>query len=57
MKAGARSICASVALGASAGVELPICAEVVRVLFEGKLPRQAIGELMERSLKSETWSA
>jgi glycerol-3-phosphate dehydrogenase (NAD(P)+) len=48
---------AAVALGASVGVELPICAEVVRVLFEGKPPRQAIGELMERSLKSETWSA
>jgi glycerol-3-phosphate dehydrogenase (NAD(P)+) len=48
---------AAVALGDAAGVELPICAEVVRVLFEGKPPRQAIGELMERSLKSETWSA
>jgi glycerol-3-phosphate dehydrogenase (NAD(P)+) len=47
---------AAVALGAAAGVELPICAEVVRVLFEAKPPRQAIGELMERSLKSESGS-
>ncbi len=47
---------AALALGAAAGVELPICAEVARVLFEGKAPRQAIGDLMERSLKSETWS-
>jgi len=47
---------AALALGASAGEELPICAEVARVLFEGKPPRQAIGELMGRTLKSETWS-
>lgn len=47
---------AAVALAAEVGVELPIAREVACVLFEGKAPRQAIGELMERSLKSETWS-
>ena len=45
---------AAVALGERAGVELPIAREVARVLFEDRAPRQAIGELMGRSLKSET---
>ncbi len=36
-------------------VELPIAREVERVLFEGKPVKQAIGELMERALKSEAW--
>jgi glycerol-3-phosphate dehydrogenase (NAD(P)+) len=44
---------AAVALGARMGVELPIAAEVARVLFEGKPARQAIGDLMERALKRE----
>lgn len=43
------------ALAVRAGVELPIAREVVRVLFEGKPPRQAIGDLMERTLKRESW--
>ncbi len=47
---------AAVELAAKVGVELPIAREVVSVLFEHKPPRQAIGDLMERSLKSETWS-
>ncbi len=47
---------AAVELGERVGVELPIAREVVKVLFEHKPPRQAIGDLMERSLKSETWS-
>jgi glycerol-3-phosphate dehydrogenase (NAD(P)+) len=47
---------AAVALGAAAGVELPISREVASVLFDGKLPRQAIGDLMERALGSETGS-
>jgi glycerol-3-phosphate dehydrogenase (NAD(P)+) len=46
---------AAVALGERVGVELPIAQEVARVLFDAKAPRQAIGDLMERSLKSETW--
>jgi glycerol-3-phosphate dehydrogenase (NAD(P)+) len=47
---------AAVELAAQVGVELPIVREVVSVLFEGKPLREAIGQLMERSLKSETWS-
>jgi len=47
---------AAVELAANVGVELPIAREVASVLFEHKAPRQAIGDLMERSLKSETWS-
>jgi glycerol-3-phosphate dehydrogenase (NAD(P)+) len=47
---------AAVALAAQQGIELPIAREVVCVLFEGKPPRQAIGDLMERALKSETGS-
>lgn len=44
---------AAVALGERVGVELPIAREVVRILFEGKPPRQAISDLMERTLKHE----
>jgi len=43
----------AVALGERVGVELPIAREVARVLFEGKAPRQAIADLMERALKAE----
>ena len=44
---------AAVALGERAGVELPIAFEVAQVLFHRKPPRQALGALMERALKSE----
>jgi glycerol-3-phosphate dehydrogenase (NAD(P)+) len=47
---------AALELAAQVGVELPIAREVASVLFEHKPPRQAIGDLMERSLKSEIWS-
>jgi glycerol-3-phosphate dehydrogenase (NAD(P)+) len=47
---------AAVELAAKVGVELPIAREVVSMLFEHKPPRQAMSDLMERSLKSETWS-
>ena len=46
---------AAVELAEQVGVELPIAREVACVLFEGKPLRQSIGQLMERSLKSETW--
>ncbi len=45
----------AVELGQQAGVELPIAREVERVLFEDKAPRQAIADLMERTLKAEQW--
>jgi glycerol-3-phosphate dehydrogenase (NAD(P)+) len=46
---------AAVELADREGVELPIAREVERVLFEGKSPRRAIAELMERALKPELW--
>jgi glycerol-3-phosphate dehydrogenase (NAD(P)+) len=36
------------------GVEMPITAEVYRILFENKDPRQAVVDLMVRSLKDES---
>ncbi|MDP3773084.1 MAG: NAD(P)H-dependent glycerol-3-phosphate dehydrogenase [Gemmatimonadales bacterium] len=46
---------AAVALGERVGVELPIAREVSHVLFDGKPPKLAISDLMERAPKSETW--
>jgi glycerol-3-phosphate dehydrogenase (NAD(P)+) len=37
------------------GVELPIAREVSAILFQNKEPRQAIADLMERTLKPEQW--
>ena len=34
-------------------VEMPICEQVYRVLYEGKEPRLVVQELMERDLKHE----
>lgn len=45
----------AVALGERHGVELPIAREVAAVLFQGKSPRQAVSDLMERELKPEQW--
>jgi glycerol-3-phosphate dehydrogenase (NAD(P)+) len=45
----------AVALAERHGVELPISRQVADILFQGKAPRQAIGELMERDLKAEQW--
>ena len=41
------------ALAARCGVEMPIAKAVESVLFEGKLPKEAITELMLRRLKGE----
>ncbi len=35
------------------GIEMPICHQVYRILYEGASPRQAVGALMGRELKSE----
>ncbi len=43
-------------LARRSGVDVPITAEVFRVLFENKPPTEAIGHLMGRSLKAEVWS-
>jgi glycerol-3-phosphate dehydrogenase (NAD(P)+) len=40
-------------LGQKLGVELPICEQVYRILYEGKNPRTAVVELMTRQPKSE----
>jgi glycerol-3-phosphate dehydrogenase (NAD(P)+) len=43
----------AVRLGQRSQVELPITTKVAELLFEAKPPRQAIAELMERTLKPE----
>jgi glycerol-3-phosphate dehydrogenase (NAD(P)+) len=40
-------------LAAQHNVELPIADQLYRVLFEGKSPQQAVGELMQREVKHE----
>ena len=35
------------------GIEMPICQQVYRILYKGISPREAVGELMGRELKSE----
>jgi glycerol-3-phosphate dehydrogenase (NAD(P)+) len=37
------------------GVELPITEQVWAMLYEGKPPKQAVADLMERTLKPELW--
>lgn len=36
------------------GIEMPICHQVYRILYESASPREAVGALMRRSLKSES---
>jgi glycerol-3-phosphate dehydrogenase (NAD(P)+) len=50
---GARTCLAVPAMAARAGTEAPIAEAVVRVLYEGVTPREAIGQLMTRALKAE----
>ena len=52
---GVNATRAALSLAARHGVELPITAKVAEILFEAKPPRQAISELMERTLKAEQW--
>ena len=47
---------AAVRLAAREGVEMPITTKVAECLFEAKPVRQAINELMERTLKPEQWT-
>jgi glycerol-3-phosphate dehydrogenase (NAD(P)+) len=46
----------AIRLAQRAGVEMPIAAKVAECLFQGKTPRQAIAELMERTPKPEQWT-
>jgi glycerol-3-phosphate dehydrogenase (NAD(P)+) len=39
--------------GVKLGIEMPICHQVYRILYEGASPREAVGALMRRDLKSE----
>jgi glycerol-3-phosphate dehydrogenase (NAD(P)+) len=50
---GVRTTIAACALAETAGIEMPIAQEMRAVLHEGKSPRQALDELMLRSLKRE----
>jgi len=50
---GVKTARSAYALAAKMDVEMPICEQVYRVLYEGKDPRRAVGELMERGLKHE----
>ncbi len=43
------------ALAKQVGVEVPICAEVYKMLFEGKDPRQSTYDLMTRDAKGEVY--
>lgn len=52
---GAETVRAAVALAKRHQVDLPICSQVHRILYEGQDARKAAVELMERSLKSEGW--
>jgi len=47
---------AGVRMAERAGVEMPITKKVAECLFEAKPVRQAIAELMERTLKPEQWT-
>jgi glycerol-3-phosphate dehydrogenase (NAD(P)+) len=40
-------------LGKRLGVEMPIAAEVYRIIYEGRDPREAVRDLMTRQLKGE----
>jgi glycerol-3-phosphate dehydrogenase (NAD(P)+) len=53
---GVNTARAAVRLAERAGVELPITAQVAQLLFAGKSPRDAIADLMERTLKPEQWT-
>lgn len=52
---GVNTAQAGMALAKQLGTELPICGQVAAILFDGKPARQAVVELMERTLKSEQW--
>ena len=50
---GVRTTAAAVALGARAGVELPITAQMAEVLDGRRTAREAVGELMLRPQRAE----
>jgi glycerol-3-phosphate dehydrogenase (NAD(P)+) len=50
---GAETAKSAYRLAETLGVELPICAEVYQVLYEGKPPARAVQEVLSRPLKRE----
>jgi len=50
---GVRTAYAAVELAGQRNVEMPITQQMFEMLRHGKSPREAVRELMERSLKSE----
>jgi glycerol-3-phosphate dehydrogenase (NAD(P)+) len=50
---GAKSALSIGKLAGQAGVEMPICEQVYRILYEQLPPRQAVQELISRDLKAE----
>jgi glycerol-3-phosphate dehydrogenase (NAD(P)+) len=50
---GVRTTYAAVDMARKAGIEMPITEQMCAMLAHGKLPRDAIRELMERTLKGE----
>jgi len=50
---GVRTTAATVELARRHGIEMPITQQMHAVLYEGRAPREAIRELMERPLKTE----
>jgi glycerol-3-phosphate dehydrogenase (NAD(P)+) len=50
---GVETCSAAVGLGARFGVDLPIIQQMDAVLHHGKSPREALRDLMERTLKGE----
>lgn len=51
---GVRNSLAVYRLAEKRGVEMPITEQMVKLLYEGKSPRRALEDLMNRDLKSET---
>ena len=43
------------ALARRSDVELPITAQVARILFDGLSPTEALAELMTREMRAEAW--
>jgi glycerol-3-phosphate dehydrogenase (NAD(P)+) len=50
---GVRTTLAAVALAERQGIDMPIARQMKAVLYEGKPPREALEQLMLRSLKRE----
>ncbi len=50
---GVQTTTSALALAKRAGVEMPITAQMQAVLFEGRAPKEALRDLMERSLRGE----